>query len=291
MTVKQVARRVSGAAAATIVALGLTLLFACLDYAGGRELNIEPIYLLPVCVAAWYGGAIPAATIAAVSATAWQVANEAAGLVYTQPTLRLTNMAMQLGFGTLVGLLVCYLKQRFLLIEWSSRHDALTGLPNARAFYERAEEELARARRYGKPLTAAYIDLDNFKQLNDLHGHRAGDAALRMVAVLLRRTARASDVTARLGGDEFVVLMPETDADGAHAVLERLRSELERSLATCSDLVSASIGAVSFVELPDTVEQLLGAADERMYAVKRAGKNLVRVDELGLERRSPTRSA
>jgi diguanylate cyclase (GGDEF)-like protein len=267
-------RRMSGVAAANAVALGLIVLAAGLDRAGGPELSIEPIYLLPVCVAAWYGGVTSTAVISAAAATAWQFANEAAGSIYTQPWLRVANMAMQLGFGTLVGLLVCYLKQRFAMVEWTSRHDALTGLPNARAFYERADEELARARRYGQPLTAAYIDLNNFKLLNDLHGHRAGDAALRMVAKLLRRTARASDVTARLGGDEFVVLMPETDADGARAVLERLRVELDRSLAVLADSVSASIGAVSFVDVPDSVEQLLSAADDRMYAEKRANKRV-----------------
>ncbi|MFT3924958.1 MAG: diguanylate cyclase [Myxococcales bacterium] len=276
---------------ASALALSVTLALAVLDYTGGRELNLEPLYLLPVSVAAWYAGVIPAALIAAVSAVSSQLANEAAGLVYLQPELRLTNMAMQLLVGTTVGLLIGHSKHRFALVEWSSRHDALTGLHNARAFYERADEELERARRYRKPLTAAYIDLDNFKTLNDRHGHHAGDTALRTVANLLRRTARASDVTARLGGDEFAILMPETDAEGARAVLERLRSELERSLADCSELVSASIGAVSFVELPDSVEQLMSAADHRMYAVKRAGKNLVRVDQFEREGSSPTRSA
>jgi len=284
-------RRLRRGALATALALTMTSLLAALDYAGGRELNLEPLYLLPVSVAAWYAGVIPAAMLAAVSAVFSQLANEAAGLIYSHPELRLTNMAMQLSVGTTVALLIGHSKQRFATVEWTSRHDALTGLLNARAFYERADEELARARRYRKPLTAAYIDLDNFKALNDRHGHHAGDGALRTVAQLLRRAARASDVAARLGGDEFVILMPETDAAGARAVLERLRGELLRALADRSALLGASIGAASFVEPPDSVEQVLSAADDCMYAVKRAGKNLVRVDEWGLAGAPPTRSA
>jgi diguanylate cyclase (GGDEF)-like protein len=264
----------------TLVALLMVLAVAYLDFVSGRELNIEPLYFLPVSLAAWHAGITCAAVISAVSATAWQISNQAAGLQFSSPEVWIGNMATQLLVFAVVGLLIAYLRERVQLEEWSSRHDALTGLPNSRAFYERAELELSRARRYGGPLTAAYLDLDNFKTINDRYGHKVGDATLRSVASILRNSARASDMTARLGGDEFVVLMPETSAEGARALLERLRSELESSLSEAAYPVSASIGAVSFLEPPDSVDQLLGAADDRMYAVKRSGKNLVRVDEL-----------
>jgi diguanylate cyclase (GGDEF)-like protein len=267
---------------ATAGALLLTALVAYIDYATGMELNVEPLYFLPVSVAAWHAGIVSASVISAVSAVAWQIANEAAGLSYSAPELWLANMATQLVVFAVVGLLIAYLRQRVILEEWSSRHDELTGLPNTRAFLERAEVELARARRYGGPLTAAYIDLDNFKAINDQCGHRAGDATLRVVASLLQRSARASDMTARIGGDEFVVLMPETDGEGARALLERLRIELESALAHGQVPVSASIGAVSFLEPPHSVDELLCAADDCMYAAKRAGKNSVRVDVLGV---------
>jgi diguanylate cyclase (GGDEF)-like protein len=272
--------RVRSASLATLIALVLALFVAYIDYLSGTELNVEPLYFLPVSVAAWHAGVTSAAVLSAVSATAWKIANEAAGLSYSRPELWLGNMATQLVVFAVVGLLIAYLRQRVEQEEWSSRHDELTGLPNARAFHERAELELARARRYGGPLTLAYIDLDNFKAINDHYGHKAGDSVLRTAASILRRSARASDLPARLGGDEFVVLMPETGAEGARALLERVRSEVESAISSTLAPVSASIGAASFVELPDSVDQLLGAADARMYEVKRAGKNLVRVDEL-----------
>ncbi len=278
MILKNAVLRLRVPAAATVLAFLLAAAVSYVDYLVGPELNVVPLYFIPVSVAAWHAGATAAALASAVSTTCWQIANQAAGLSYSNPKLWLANMAMQLLTCALVGVLIAYLRQRVEREEWSSRHDALTGLPNARAFYERADYELARARRYGGPLTAAYIDLDNFKALNDRHGHKAGDAALQTVARLLQLSARASDVTARLGGDEFVVLMPETDADGARAVLERFRAELEAALSDRKVAASASIGAVSFLSAPDNVDQLLGAADDSMYAVKRSGKNLVRVD-------------
>lgn len=272
------AARLCGPLVATVAAMFLVGAVSYVDYLVGAELDVVPLYFVPVAVAAWRAGVVSAALISAFSTTGWRIANESAGLEYSRPDLWLANMGMQLLACCMVGILIAHLRQRVESEEWSSRHDSLTGLPNARAFYERAEQELARAKRYGGPLTAAYIDIDNFKAINDCHGHKAGDAALRTVARLLKLSARASDVTARLGGDEFVVLMPETDADGARAVLERFRGELESALADRKVAASASIGAVSFEAAPDDVDELLGAADNSMYAVKRAGKNLVRVE-------------
>jgi diguanylate cyclase (GGDEF)-like protein len=296
MSVAQLAGRFVRTVVAIFAALLSVGLVAYLDYRAGSELNLEPLYFLPVGIAAWYAGSMPSAVVAAVSTAAWRVANEAAGVRHALAHW-LPNMAFQLVACALVGVLVAYLRRRVEREEWSSRHDALTGLPNVRAFHERADQELARARRYGGPLTIAYLDLDNFKALNDQLGHRAGDRALRLVGELLLQSARASDVAARLGGDEFVILMPETSAEGAHSVLERLRAELARAFSefcprasSAATGVSVSIGAVTFVQLPESVEQLLGAADDRMYAVKRAGKNLVRVDVQAMEQ-TPTGTA
>ncbi len=278
MPLKKAALRLRLPVLGTALSFLIVGLVAVIDYRVGPETIVVPLYFVPVSIAAWYAGATGAALVSAMSATCWQIANEAAGLEYSHPRVWLANMAMHLLACALVGALIAYLRQRVEREEWSSRHDALTGLPNSRAFYERAEQELARARRYGGPLTAAYIDLDNFKELNDRCGHKAGDAALRSVARLLQLSARASDIAARIGGDEFVVLMPETDAEGARAVLERFRTALEAAVSAGKLATSASIGAVSFLTAPSDVEQLLGAADESMYAAKRSGKNLIRVD-------------
>src|SRR6185312_6159583 len=104
-----------------------------------------------------------------------------------------------------------------------ARIDALTGVANGRTFYDLARVELCRFQRTGRPFTVAYLDLDNFKQVNDRLGHPAGDDLLRRVAQVLRDNTRVLDVPARLGGDEFALLLPETDAEDALPVLSKLR--------------------------------------------------------------------
>lgn len=107
-----------------------------------------------------------------------------------------------------------------------ARIDPLTHVSNRRAFYELAEIEIVRARRNGCPLSVAYMDVDNFKFVNDDLGHATGDLVLVTIASTLRSELRASDIVARLGGDEFAILLPETDAESAQAVLDKLRARL-----------------------------------------------------------------
>src|SRR5207237_375053 len=104
--------------------------------------------------------------------------------------------------------------------------DQLTNVLNARAFADRLSQELDRNRRYPRPLALLYMDLDNFKVINDTHGHQTGDAVLRLVADAMRSSIRQADIVGRLGGDEFAVLMPETDAQLADAAAKRLVASL-----------------------------------------------------------------
>src|SRR5205085_1549573 len=154
-----------------------------------------------------------------------------------------------------------------------ARSDALTGAPNARAFYEVAEAEITRARRYAHPFSVAYLDLDDFKLVNDRLGHLAGDAVLRSVARALSGVMRASDVVARLGGDEFVVLLPEASAAPARLATEKLRGALADVVPAHGWRMTASIGVATFLVPPESVDELLGAVDGLMYRAKQGGKN------------------
>jgi diguanylate cyclase (GGDEF)-like protein len=150
-----------------------------------------------------------------------------------------------------------------------SRHDALTGLANRRAFDERLEAEMARARRHGGGLAVCLVDLDRFKAVNDTHGHAAGDAVLRAVAANLARV-REEDAAFRLGGDEFGLLLIEPDADaGAALVADRISAAIEAD-AACGG-VGASWGVAVFAPADDAAS-LLGRADAMLYANKRALK-------------------
>lgn len=150
--------------------------------------------------------------------------------------------------------------------------DDLTGIANRRHFFDRAEREFERARRFETPLTAVLIDLDAFKAINDSHGHAAGDLALRETARLLRRHARSVDTVARLGGDEFGMLLPQTDGRGAEILLERLREKIGDHVIATENAEFRVRFSAGIAELDVTVQsfgELLTRADASMYGDKR----------------------
>ena len=160
--------------------------------------------------------------------------------------------------------------------------DGLTRQLNHRAIYERLSEEIERARRYKYPLSVILCDLDHFKEVNDTHGHLAGDAVLREGAAALRRCLRATDVLGRYGGEEFLAVLPQVDLAAAGAAAERLRQALEGcavSLDTGARVaITGSFGVSSQNELEThpTADLLVSLADRRLYEAKAAGRNCVR---------------
>ena len=157
-----------------------------------------------------------------------------------------------------------------------ARTDALTGLPNSRAFREELEKALARNRRDRSPLAVACFDLDNFKILNDTLGHAGGDRALRAAADALARGARTADVAARIGGDEFAVLVADLNLRQTESRLRMLNSSLSAiAFETPTPLkLTLSIGVAEY-SAGDTPESLMERADAALYEAKRQGRNRV----------------
>ena len=137
---------------------------------------------------------------------------------------------------------------------------------------ETLELEYQRSLRYDRPFTLAYLDLDNFKQINDRFGHQTGDKLLKIVAQTMQKHIRQIDTAARLGGDEFALLLPETNYENGRVVLNRLQKSIMDAIAAYSP-VSLSIGALTFIDLPDTVDKTINNVDSLMYKVKKDGKN------------------
>jgi diguanylate cyclase (GGDEF)-like protein/PAS domain S-box-containing protein len=155
--------------------------------------------------------------------------------------------------------------------------DPLTGLANRRRFLEICRKEMLRCQRYGRPLSFLFIDLDNFKRINDDHGHAAGDCVLRIVADLLSSRLRPSDTLARIGGDEFVVLLTETDGSGADELADRLGRAIESHPVQTEDAtirVSASIGTAPYVP-GSSLEELMMLADRALLTAKACRRNNV----------------
>lgn len=157
------------------------------------------------------------------------------------------------------------------------RHDPLTGALNRKGLDEALAREIARARRHGSGLCLALLDVDNFKQLNDTYGHRAGDDALRHLAVVIREAVRPQDVVGRYGGEEFLILLPDTQPDDASAVIVRLQRELTRRffLADSQKLLITFSAGISRLQADEEPQAAIDRADKAMYAAKRAGKNRV----------------
>jgi diguanylate cyclase (GGDEF)-like protein len=159
--------------------------------------------------------------------------------------------------------------------------DPLTGLPNRRGFFERAEIEINRARRYDRKMSLVMLDADHFKRINDAYGHASGDEALRLLAETLAGTLRASDLAGRLGGEEFAVLLPETDCAGARQLAQRVRMNIAAAPLMIGGVqvaltVSMGVAAVPMDGLPEAaIEQALREADEAMYRAKAEGRNRV----------------
>jgi diguanylate cyclase (GGDEF)-like protein len=158
--------------------------------------------------------------------------------------------------------------------------DELTGLPNNRAFRETIDREASRAERFDHELSLIILDVDNFKSVNDTHGHLQGDEVLRLIGRLLLEQPRAVDEPARYGGEEFVVALPETGTDGAIEIAERIRERLEAEEIPLLDgsgvlKVTASFGTATLPLSAGTVRELFAAADEALYEAKRTGKNRV----------------
>ena len=254
------------------------LLVAEVDYLSGVELRVYPLYYLPIAFAAWYIGRAWTVTAAGLSIAAWMVSNYLAGLDYSAGGVWVFNAVMHGVSFLVVGVLIAQLKVALAHEKQLSRLDALTGLMNSRAFDEEAARVLLTARRKKRPVTLAYIDLDHFKTVNDTHGHHAGDELLRAVAGAIRSAVRASDLAARIGGDEFALLLPETAHAEATVALRRLRERIQETLAGAAYTVTASIGGVVFIAVPDSFGRMVRAADRRMYTAKAAGRDRVVLD-------------
>ncbi len=173
------------------------------------------------------------------------------------------------------------LKKAMEKLEELSRTDALTGILNRRAFDELAQVEIERAKRYRNPISIAYIDLDNFKSVNDEMGHNTGDGLLISITKIVQNNIREIDHFARLGGDEFILLLSNTEAKPAHEVLVKLQKMMLGEMERNNWPVTFSIGLATFNSPPSNVEEMIKKSDEAMYSAKQGGKNRIVQIEIG----------
>jgi diguanylate cyclase (GGDEF)-like protein len=256
-----------------LLGLSLIAVVGLLDLVTGYELSFSLFYVLPIVLVTWLLGRWSGLIAAFASALVWLWADMATGHVYSHPLIPFWNTLIRLAFFVIITLLLFKLRKAMEHEQALARTDDLTGAFNSRHFFAVAQAELERQRRYGRPFTVVYIDLDDFKTVNDQLGHAAGDRVLRCIVDYAHGHLRALDVFARLGGDEFAALLPETDATAARVVVAKLRDGLLDECCKTKVPVTVSMGALTCNAAPATTDEMVRLADDLMYAVKRAGKN------------------
>ncbi len=252
-----------------LVAVGL------LDYVTGYEVGFALFYLFPVMLSTWTAGRWAGIATAAVSALLWLFADFAAGHPYREPLSPFWNATMRLGVFALVAQLVVLVRGVVEFERTLSQTDHLTGISNRRAFMEAVGRESLRVSRFRHAFSLVYIDIDDFKQLNDNAGHKTGDEALCVIARTLSENLRSVDLVARIGGDEFAILLPECDRLAASEVVSRCFGACSQKIRQRNWSIGLSMGVAIFNGGNRTVDEILECADKTMYQSKCSGKNRI----------------
>ncbi len=239
----------------------------------GNITYLEPFFLLPIVVVSWYGSKKAGVLLAFFSTVT---------VVVSRQLINAVGLSMEPIIYDGVSHIVAYTILAILITNFRSVHrvevvaadtDSLTNLLNPRGFYAELANELLRSIRYNRIFSLAYIDIDNFKSINDSLGHSVGDALLKDVANCLKSSLRATDTIARLGGDEYACLLPETEAEAAKKIFLKVRQVLTNSMQSHDWPVSFSAGMVTFEALPGDIKEAIAIADDLMYSVKKNKKD------------------
>jgi diguanylate cyclase (GGDEF)-like protein len=187
-------------------------------------------------------------------------------------TILIWNTVVRLTFFLIITHTIHYFHNE----RKNARFDFLTMIPNHRYFTEIFQAEVERSIRYGFTLTLVYMDVDNFKSVNDVMGHQSGDNLLKLVSSVIRKNIRSTDMVARLGGDEFAVMLLQTDEKTALKIIKKLQMKLLEVVGKEGYPVTFSFGVVTFHRFPDTAREMIKIADDCMYNAKKSGKNRIR---------------
>lgn len=257
------------------VVVGFIVLLGLIRCITGAEYALSVFFMFPIFFATWYAGLASGICMSVLSTISWLSADLFLLGEFSDAYVPFINETFRLIVFLFVNVLVWKFKKT-LEIQWKiARTDSLTGMPNRLAFFEAAELEISRARRFDYPLSVIYLDVDNFKFVNDTFGHESGDHLLQVVADTILKNIRKIDIATRFGGDEMGVLLAKTDAGGARALSEKLKSALTAQMDLHGWPVTFSIGVGTFENVLICPRDMIHVADKLMYCAKKNGKNRV----------------
>jgi len=259
-----------GAVGRTLAFAGGAVVLSIGDYLTGADVAFTALYVLLVALGAWAGGQALGVGLSTFATASWFLTETATATRRLSAAVTAWNALSELAVFLVVTALVVALRRALGAERRLAHTDLLTGLLSRRGLLAAGQVERARLQRGGRGLTVAFVDVDGFKAVNDTRGHHAGDALLQCVGETLLHELRAFDVAGRWGGDEFVLLLPDDGEDPEGALLERVRLALERAARRRGFAVGFSIGVQRFTAPAPPLEQMLQAADLRMYEDKAA---------------------
>lgn len=251
----------------------LTMLIGLIDSLIGPEISSALFYVLPIAMATWFGSRRTGIGITIFSVILWYISDRVSGQIYSNPITGYWNAGVRFCLFYIITLLLSGFRERFQEEELYADTDPLTGALNKRAFYEIVSKEVERSRRFKFPFSIAYIDLDNFKSVNDTKGHGEGDKVLKTVISEIIEHTRKIDVVSRIGGDEFAIMLLGTDRKKSQSAIQKIRGHLLDRMRALDCKVTFSIGLMTFETAPSDIDHMLNLVDTLMYEVKNSGKD------------------
>jgi diguanylate cyclase (GGDEF)-like protein len=263
--------RIVGLAASAI----FTSIIGALDVITGFELASSFFYLLPVTVAVVMCGRRLALLVSFLCASVWLGADIYSGAHYSKLLIPYWNAMTILGYYVVHTFLFSFMltllkEQRQLAVK-----DHMTGVLNGRMFEEILSLEISNAERTGKSVALCYLDIDNFKNINDKFGHSEGDKVLKAFCKIAADNIRSSDILARVGGDEFAILFREAGLAEGKEIMERIGASLSQLSDAMKCTPQLSVGIANFITPPSSANTIMAEADKLMYEAKKQGKNRI----------------
>lgn len=268
-------------AAVMVLSLVLLLMVALADFSTSPDFSFSLFYILPLALATRFAGRNYGFAIAMLSVLPLLYEGIANGHLALHPVKYLWNVSLHIATLALISAMMHRMHVHLERETQLARTDSLTGVLNRRAFRARLATVADDRRLGGEMIALAYVDLDDFKYINELGGHQLGDDVLRIMARALSSSVRDTDIVGRLGGDEFALILRGVSSQQATVVLNKIKSRLARDASARKVSITCSIGCVMFRAAAHDIEAIIHVADELMFDVKRAGKNGMLLKDLG----------